>query len=197
MTIVIVIMWICFVIVAIITIKDILLHLLKIKKRSRSFWIKELATLLLTFLSLYVTSNFSIYIPKFFLREYHDGPYNEGYYYGWWKNEKPQGNGVLKYDFFDDEKYYEITVDGQKYKALYYKGEFDKGYRVGKGTVYYEGGYRDEGTFYGAWEEGKKIFEGKRWLTNDTYNGYIELKMYGKSNKVADEKTQGEWVVVG
>lgn len=151
-------------------------------------------SLIITILTLQLNPNLWGYV--FFSTEYHNGPYNEGQYSGEWRDGMPQGKGTLTYGFFGDGKYYSISANGQKYKALFYKGEFDQGYRNGEGTVTYEGGYRDEGMFYGAWVEGKMVFKGKRWLTTETFNGYCELEIYATSASTADEYWLGEWVSV-
>lgn len=99
---------------------------------------------------------------------YKNGPYNEGMYVGEWSNGKPHGWGKLTYDGFEDGKFYSITgEDGTTRKAIFYEGNFVDGYRVGYGTVEYEGGYVEEGTFSGLWQAGKLIFEGKRWHVVD------------------------------
>lgn len=118
--------------------------------------------------------------------------YNEGWYEGEWKNNQPNGNGKLTYDGFSDGKYYSIGTGNHECKALYYEGQFLDGYRYGKGTVVYENGYKDEGTFYGLWQNGKVVFEGKRWLMNNTYNGYWPITIIASSPTKADEK-YGKW----
>ena len=102
----------------------------------------------------------------------------------------------MGYKNFSDGETYSVDIGEHKYRAIYYEGHFDKGYRVGKGTVIYEGGYKDEGIFYGIWSEGKKVFEGKRWLVNDTYNGYVELEVWATGPITADDKLLSEWVNV-
>lgn len=149
-----------------------------------------------TILTLQPNYNLWGQIPWFLPTEYHKGPYNEGWYYGGWRDGVPQGEGTLTYDFFGDGTYYSIFADGQERKALSYKGEFDQGYRNGEGTVTYEDGYRDEGTFYGVWTAGKLIFRGKRWLTTETFNGYRELEIYATGAETAEEHWLGEWISV-
>lgn len=136
------------------------------------------------------------FVPKFLPVEYHNGSYNEGLYYGGWYDGAPQGIGTLTYGSFGDGKYYCIHMDGREYKALSYTGGFNQGYREGEGAVTYEGGYRDEGIFYGVWFAGKKVFEGKRWLTTETFHGYRELELYAVSATEAEEHWLGEWVSV-
>ncbi len=113
-------------------------------------------------------------IYEFATVDYTATGYNEGEYYGGWEDEYPQGFGRLTYRHFIDDKYYSIKYQGEIYRALYYEGEFDHGWRVGQGTVVYEGGFRDEGIFYGKWETGKIVFVGRRWLNDDQY---LELEM--------------------
>ena len=48
--------------------------------------------------------------------------------------------------------------------------------------------------YYGIWSEGKKVFEGKRWLTNDTYNGYRELEVWATGPINADDKWLTAWI---
>lgn len=118
--------------------------------------------------------------------------YNEGWYEGEWKNNQPNGYGKLTYDDFSDGKYYSINTSNHEYKALYYEGQFLDGYRYGKGTVVYENGYKDEGIFYGSWQNGKVVFEGKRWLINNTYNGYWPITITASSPTNANTK-YGKW----
>ena len=106
--------------------------------------------------------------------EYSASGYNEGKYYGGWEDEYPQGFGRLTYTHFVDEEFYSITNSEGTYRAIYYEGEFDHGWRKGQGTVVYEGGYKEEGTFYGKWEPGKTVFEGTRWK-DDTYEGKLKI----------------------
>lgn len=112
---------------------------------------------------------------------YKSGPYNEGMYEGEWSSGKPHGWGKLTYDGFEDGKFYSITgEDGTTLKAKFYEGNFVDGYRVGYGTVEYEGGYVEEGTFSGLWQPGKLIFEGKRWRVVDGQReGYRNITVRG------------------
>lgn len=80
-----------------------------------------------------------------------------------------QGKGRLTYHHFVDEQFYSLFDSSGSYRAQYYDGEFDKGWRVGQGTVVYEGGYKDVGTFYGKWKAGKIVFEGQRWKDDKWY----------------------------
>lgn len=152
--------------------------------------------IIITIYQLYPHTVPDSYIPRNAPIEYHGNGYNEGWYYGGWRDGMPQGKGHLDYDFFTDGKYYYLFVEDQDYKALYYDGEFDRGYRVGQGTVVYEGGFWDEGTFYGVWTEGKLVFEGKRWMKNETFYGYRELQVYATSAVDADERVIVDWVSV-
>lgn len=156
----------------------------------------SLCGILITLLTLQPDFNLWGYIPRFMAVEYHKGPYNEGTYYGEWHNGDPNGVGTLIYGFFGDGKYYTITEGGQIYKALSYTGGFDQGYRNGEGTVFYEGDYREEGTFYGQWMAGKKVFSGRRWLTTETFNGYRELEIVATSLEAAEVHWLGDWVSV-
>lgn len=134
----------------------------------------DIFALALNYFSHYEEFPWTTYIFPFAQINYSANAYNEGKYYGGWEDEYPQGYGRLTYNHFVDEKYYWIEYDGQKYKALYYEGEFDHSWRFGHGIVVYEGGYRDEGEFFGKWEPGKIVFIGKRWHNNDKY---VELEM--------------------
>lgn len=96
-------------------------------------------------------------------QHYWGSDYNEGWYEGKWSNGKPNGDGKLTYDDFDDGKYYSIWMDGAECKATCYEGGFRDGWRYGAGKVFYEGGWVEEGTFYGRWTAGEKCFEGKLW----------------------------------
>lgn len=135
-------------------------------------------------------------IYEFATVDYSANGYNEGEYYGGWEDEYPQGFGRLTYRHFIDEKYYTIEDDeGVIHQALYYEGEFDHGRRVGQGTVVYEGGFMDVGTFYGRWEPGKTVFVGTRWQ-ND--NRYLDLEIVAINGVDAYENRDPEgWVVVG
>lgn len=93
--------------------------------------------------------------------------YINGWYEVEWNNNHPNGWSNLTYD---ESNKYRYTIGDNK--AISYEGEFLDGLRYGYGTVVYENGYKDEGTFYGWWQDGKIIFKGKRWLINDTYNEY-------------------------
>lgn len=120
--------------------------------------------------------------------------YNEGEYYGGWEDEYPQGFGRLTYRHFTDEKFYSITYQGVTYRAEYYEGEFNHGWRMGQGTVVYEGGFRDEGIFYGKWEPGKLVFAGKRWLNDDCY---VELEIEAVNGIDAiDHYKSEDWIIV-
>ena len=54
---------------------------------------------------------------------------------------------------------------------------------------------RDEGIFYGIWSEGKKVFEGKRWLTNDTHNCYREIEVWATGPITASDKKMTDWII--
>lgn len=94
---------------------------------------------------------------------YRGSSYNEGDYEGDWSNGKPNGKGTLTYRGFEDGDYYSIWMDGVEYKATSYEGGFRDGWRYGAGKVVYEGGWIQEGTFYGRWTAGEKCFEGRLW----------------------------------
>ena len=121
-------------------------------------------------------------------QHYHGSNYNEGWYEGEWSNDSPNGWGRLTYDDFEDGMYYSIGDSTTEYKALYYEGHFSNGWREGTGTVVYEGGWKDEGTFYGQWQAGKVVFEGKRWYGN----GYWPLTITANSSSYGID-TYGEW----
>lgn len=118
--------------------------------------------------------------------------YNEGWYEGEWSNGQPNGYGKLTYDDFSDGKYYALSFSTSECKALYYEGQFSDGYRYGEGTVGYENGYKDEGTFYGPWQSGKIVFQGKRWLINDRYNGYWPITITASSTSTSNTE-YGNW----
>lgn len=115
-------------------------------------------------------------------QHYKYGNYNEGWYEGEWSNGKPNGKGKLTYDGFDDGKYYSLPVGNVKYKALYYEGNFHDGWRYGTGTVVYEDGWKQEGTFYGLWTAGQKCFEGRVWHKDGVryMEGYQTVKSNGE-----------------
>lgn len=120
--------------------------------------------------------------------------YNEGEYYGGWEDEYPQGYGRLTYRHFIDEEFYKITYQGETYRALYYEGEFDHGRRMGQGVVVYEGGFRDEGEFFGKWEAGKVVFIGRRWQNDDRYYDLEMVAINGFDAKSYPEF--GDWIIV-
>lgn len=125
--------------------------------------------------------------------EYSANGYNEGDYYGGWEDEYPQGFGRLTYKHFVDEEFYSITDSEGVYKAKYYEGEFEYGWRVGQGTVVYDGGYKDVGTFYGKWEPGKMVFDGTRWK-DDRY--YVNLKIIARDAINADDVYEtDQWLI--
>ena len=105
--------------------------------------------------------------------------------------------GHLERDGFGDGKAYSINIGDVEYRALYYEGQFVRGYRDGEGVVQYEGGYRDEGTFYGVWSEGKVVSRGKRRIVNDTYNGYYDVEVRATSPSEAECVYGSEWHPVG
>ncbi len=131
--------------------------------------------------------------PTIVSQRYQGSDWNEGWYEGEWSNDKPNGYGKLTYDDFDDGKFYTLDIDGTSYKALSYEGYFEDGWRAGNGVVIYEGGYREEGVFYGRWSAGKTVFEGKRWKTTDDSEGYWPLTMVAISSADSDDQL-GDWV---
>lgn len=119
--------------------------------------------------------------------------YNRGFYTGYMFNGMPEGEGILVYPN-DDEYSYTLSVGDDVFKALRYEGEFHDGWRFGKGIVYYEGDYRDDGEFYGKWEPSKIVFRGKRWH-GDKY--YLEVTMYSKTGVDSwNDYTTDEWIEV-
>ena len=112
--------------------------------------------------------------------------YNEGVYTGDWRGGMPNGWGRLDYiDYNKDEKFYKFLYGGEIFHALYYEGNFSDGARYGSGVVVYEDGWKEEGTFYGAWEAGKKVFEGKVW--------YKDGSLYLEGYLTATSSTEAEW----
>ncbi len=104
----------------------------------------------------------------------HISEYIEGWYSGEMENGMPNGIGHLEYDLEEDGYVGCIWLDGIRYRTLSYEGEFVDGYRNGEGTLVYEGGIKDEGTFYGTWQQGKTIFSGKRYFPSGNV-AYIEM----------------------
>lgn len=104
----------------------------------------------------------------------HLSEYIEGWYSGEMENGLPNGIGHLEYDLEEDGYVGCIWLDGIRYKTLSYEGAFVDGYRNGQGTLVYEGGIKDEGIFYGAWQQGKTIFTGKRYYPGGNV-AYIEM----------------------
>ena len=122
-----------------------------------------------SYFSFYSELPWTHYIFSFAPVEYSASGYNEGEYYGGWEVEYPQGYGKLTYKHFVDKKYNAINDDQGVHKALYYEGEFIEGWRHGQGKTVYEDGYIDEGAYYGKWEAGRIVFEGKRYNGNGQY----------------------------
>ena len=137
------------------------------------------------------------YLCSFAPVECRGSPYNEGYYYGWWDDGMPEGRGHLERDGSGDGKACSINMGDVECRALYYEGQFVRGYRDGEGVVRYEGGYRDEGTFYGVWSEGKAVFRGKRRIVNGTYSGYHDAEVRATSPSEAECVHGSEWHPVG
>lgn len=122
-------------------------------------------------------------------QHYWHSDYIEGWYEGDW-NGSPNGYGKLTYDDFEDGAYYALYfTDGSQCKALSYEGRFENGMRSGEGTVIYEGGWKDQGVYYGQWEPNKVVFEGKRWYGD---SGYWPVTTISTSSTAATE-TFGEW----
>ena len=154
----------------------------------------DLLTIVVVYFQNYEEYPWTKQIYRFAPIDYLANGFNEGEYYGGWEDEYPQGYGRLTYKHFIDEKFYSITYQGVTYLAEYYEGEFDHGWRVGQGTVVYEGGFRDEGIFYGKWEPGKIVFSGKRWLNDDRY---IELEIEAINGADAiDHPGTDTWIIV-
>lgn len=186
--------WILTVIQAVIAIVLLRVFLKAKDKHGTLGQIGSILGIIVTIIGMYHTLPVTKLIFPFAPVEYHGSGYNEGFYYGLWNDGMPQGWGHLEYYNFSDGKTYSLNVDNHEYRAIYYEGMFDKGYRVGQGIVLYEGGYKDEGTFYGIWSEGKKVFEGKRWLINDTYNCYYELETWATGPVTANDKQLTGWI---
>ena len=109
-------------------------------------------------------------IPSYVSCEYWGSDYNEGWYEGQWKNGRPNGFGKLIYTDFADGKYYSLNYsDGSQAIASFYEGCFVDGARVGSGKVVYDNGWWEEGTYYGTYQPGKVVFEGKLWKENKGY----------------------------
>ena len=103
--------------------------------------------------------------------------YNRGYYTGYILHGKPEGQGKMVYPN-DDEHSYSMTIGDTVVKAIRYEGNFKDGWRDGQGKVIYEGGYREEGTYYGQWMANKIVFRGKIWYGDDYY---LDAIIYSKS----------------
>lgn len=121
-------------------------------------------------------------------RYYWKSNFIKGQYEGDWKNGAPNGRGKLTYD--KDETVYRYTLGD--HKALYYEGNFVDGVRSGYGTVVYEDGYKQEGEFFGIWEAGKVVFQGKCWPDNGTDKGYWPL-ITTATGPAAATNSFGEW----
>ena len=118
-------------------------------------------------------------------QHYHASDYNEGWYEGDWSNGSPNGYGKLTYDDFEDGKFYM----SYGYTAVSYEGNFIDGFRSGWGKVVYENGWWEEGQFYGVWQPGKVVFDGKLYSKPDCYR---TVKTTATST-VAATTEFGEW----
>ena len=147
--------------------------------------IADICAIVGTYFSRYEDFPWTTEIYSFAQVKYSATEYNEGNYYGGWEDEYPQGKGRLTYRHFVDNRFYAITDEAGRHKALYYEGEFDKGWRVGQGVMVYDGDYKDVGTFYGKWEAGKLVFEGTRWK-DDKY--YLPLRIFARDSVSADDR---------
>lgn len=152
----------------------------------------DLLSLPLNYFSVYSEFPWTSKIYSFAPVEYSASDYNEGKYYGEWEDEYPQGYGRLTYRHFVDGKYYSLIVGENQYKALYYEGYFEKGWREGEGKVVYEGGFYDKGMFYGRWMPGKIVFRGQRW---DANGRHMELEIEAINGLEAiDHYTTNYWI---
>lgn len=119
-------------------------------------------------------------------QKYYSNGYNEGYYTGEWDSVsgRPNGKGTLEYkDVNGDNLFYTISFGSHVYRAKSYEGYFQNGFRYGQGTVKYEGGYRAEGTYYGAWQTGKTVFEGILYFPDGDFQA---CRMVCKSDETVD-----------
>lgn len=100
--------------------------------------------------------------------------YYKGSYTGRWKNARPMGEGLIIFD--GDSKMY------RERGALKYKGEFEDGYPSGKGTMHYED-RTENGTYFGAPEVGKTLFEGSEDYHSGVLKGFMHtFKLRLKDN---------------
>lgn len=182
--------WIILTIQIIILVVSIVVYVNKKQWFALFILIADICSITLTYFTQYEKFPWTKEIYYFAQVDYSATGYNEGRYYGGWEDEYPQGYGRLTYNHFVDDKFYAIIdVDGA-HRAIYYEGEFDHGSRVGHGTVVYESGYKDEGEFYGKWEPGKIVFEGRRWK-DEKY--YANLKIIARDAISADDIYETEY----
>lgn len=110
--------------------------------------------------------------------------YFKGSYTGKMKFSKPTGEGYILFD---------ADSGIQKERgALSYKGNFEDGYPMGKGSMQFED-REESGTYYGPFEPGKIIFKG----SEDYHSGLFRGFMHSYSLKVKDnhnlEYLDEEW----
>lgn len=182
--------WITIIIQIIVLVVSIIYYLFRGNRFALFVLIADLCTITYTYFTEYENFPWTKEIYSFAQVDYSATGYNEGRYYGGWEDEYPQGYGRLTYNHFIDDKFYSIIDMDGAHRAMYYEGEFDHGSRVGYGTVVYEDGYKDEGEFYGKWEPGKIVFEGRRWK-DDIY--YANLKIVARDAISADDIYETEY----
>lgn len=119
-------------------------------------------------------------------------PYNRGYFTGYMLRDKPQGKGTMVY-LEDNEYRYTITMGSNVFKALRYEGSFNDGWRDGEGIVYYEGGYREVGTYYGQWGPNNIVFRGNIW---DGDTRYCPAIIYSQNGVESWIDTGEGWIYV-
>ncbi len=161
--------WIALIIEAVVLVVSVIVYSKEKKWFALFLLFADLAAISYTYFSEYENFSWTKTIYRFAQVEYSANGYNEGKYYGGWEDEYPQGFGRLTYKHFVDEQFYSIGDSEGSYRAQYYEGEFEHGWRVGQGIVVYDGGYKDVGVFYGKWEPGKTVFKGTRWKDDELY----------------------------
>ena len=123
-------------------------------------------------------------------KDFYKTEYISGKYTGYWDSSKPNGNQP---NGQDGTLIYSSLSGMYKGGARSYKGSFVNGARDGWGVTYYTD-CRYEGYWYGMYDKGKLVFDGKVIYTDGQYKGYTLIgKMIGTSATTAEWSADTHW----